>query len=149
MTRKNSNKASRLIAKGDKLIEKGKFKRALKKFKKALKFDPDRAELYDRLVNAHEQATEDWAEKDVAESVLWVMKKQEIENPAIKMTHAKLEPEWKEIAQKIKLLLVCDNKEDEGKIIEMIVSYGTDSIYPLIDTIIQIREGFKNQPGEN
>lgn len=138
----NKVKVGRLIEKGDELLKKGKFKKALEKFKKALDLDPDRPELYDRLIDAHDKADIEWDEKDVADSVGWVMKRQELTNPSIKITHARLTPEWQEVTDKIKLLIAASSEGDEQKLIEAIRSHETDAIYPLIDTILQIKKGF-------
>lgn len=137
----NKKKAEKLIARGDKLAKKGKFGRALKKYKKARKFDPERADLYDRLVNTHEKSTEEWKLQDVAESVGWVMEKQELENPAIKLLHRRLSPEWNQIIEKISTLIMCEAEDQECKIIEEIQSFGTEAVYPLIYIILQIKKG--------
>lgn len=139
-TKIDKNKADKLIAKGDKLATKGKFKRALKKYKKAKNYDPERADLYDKLVDAHDKATKEWKAKDVADSVGWVMEKQEKENPAIKHLHERLSPEWTQVLEKIRVLIMCDNEDEESKIIEEITAFGEDAVYPLIYTILQIKK---------
>ena len=141
MPKVNKKKALKLLAKGDRLLTKGKSKRALKKFKKAHAFDPDNKEIYDRLVSSHDQATEDWEIEDVVESVSWVMEKQELENPALKMVHAQLSPEWNEITEKIVSLIQCEDESTEANIIEEIKAFGEEAIYPLIFTLLQIKKG--------
>lgn len=141
MPKINKKKADKLLAKGDKLAEKGKFDKALKKYKKAHEYDPENKIIYDRLVKTHDEATEEWEAEDIVESVGWVMQKQELENPEIKMIHAQLTPEWKEIMEKIATLIQCDNEEAENKLIEEIRNFGSDAVYPLIHTILQIKRG--------
>jgi len=137
----NKEKADKLIKKGDTLLAKGKHKRALKKFKKAKELDPERSDIYDRLVNAHEKATTEWSEEDVALSVSWTMEKQEAVNPSMKLIHERLTPEWSEIMTKIGELIVTDQEDDEDRIIQEIQGYGEQAIHPLIHTILQIKKG--------
>jgi vacuolar-type H+-ATPase subunit I/STV1 len=141
MPKINKEKAARLLAKGDKLATKGKNRRALKKFKKAHKFDPNNKDILDRLVKSHDDATKDWEIEDMVESVSWVMEKQELDNPSMKMLHAQLTPEGKAVSEKIVALFQSESEEDENKIAEEIKSFGTDAIYPLISTILQIKKG--------
>lgn len=143
MPKINKKKAAKLLAKGDKLLEKGKFKRALKKFKKARKYDPDNKEIYDRLVQSHNEATKDWQLEDVVESVGWVMEKQELENPAMKMVHAQLKPEFAQVTEKIAALIKASDENEEGRLIEEIKSFEGDAVYPLISILLQIKRGAK------
>lgn len=145
MAKKNEGegkkKSERLVGEGDSLAKKGKFKQALKKYRQAKECDPERADIYDRLISAHDKSTKNWTEEDVAESVGYAMKKQEVENPGIKYLHERLTPEWNEIAEKIAHLISCENEEEEIKLIGEIKSYETAAIYPLIYTLLQIKKG--------
>jgi tetratricopeptide (TPR) repeat protein len=115
--KKKSERSACLEAKGDKLFSKGKFERAIKKYKKAIDLDPSRKGVYDKLVEARDALECDWDVKDFVESVDWVMKKQEQENPSIRGVHEKLSPEW-EKARRIAInVLECD---DEGKTLEIV-----------------------------
>lgn len=140
----NKEKAEKLLTKGDELLQKGKFKRALRKFKKAQKYDPERADIYDRLVKAHEAATKDWDVEDVVESVGWVMEQQELQDPSFKMLHAKLSPEWNNVTERIKTLIVCEDEKEECRIVEEIRAFGEEAIYPLLHTLLQIKKGSKD-----
>lgn len=144
----NKKRAAKLLSEGDKLLKKSRFKEALKKYKKARKYDPERPDIYDRLIRAHDKSTGKWSEKDVVESVGWLMEKQEIENPSLKLLHAKLSPEWKSVADKIETLITCDNEDDEYRIIEEIRAFNAAAIYPLIYTILQIKKGLFGKKDE-
>lgn len=148
MQKINKQKADKLIAKGDRLKAKGKFEKALKKYKKAKKYDPERADLYDRLIEAHDKSTKEWCEEDVAESVGYVMDKQEIENPSIKLLHERLTPEWTKVTEKIGRLIISDNEAEESEIIQEIQAFGPSAVYPLIYTLLQIKKGAGETKGE-
>ncbi|HPW45801.1 MAG TPA: hypothetical protein PKU96_05470 [bacterium] len=119
----NPEKSAKLEAKGDKLLAKGKFKKALKKFKEAMEFNPNRVELYDKLVQTRDGLDEDWKMDDFVESVNWMMKKQEIETPQIKHVYAQLSPEWNE-ARMVAISLLEATEDEIPRIIEKMVSLG-------------------------
>ncbi len=76
-------KASRLLSKGDRLLQKGKAERALKKFRKALSLDSTNPLIYEKLIVAKDLSQENWGADDFTESLEWVMKRQELENPEL------------------------------------------------------------------
>lgn len=144
MDNKNSKKAAKLIERGNKFLAKGKLKQALKEFEMAMELDPERADIYDKLISTHKNMDIEWDEYDIAKSLSWEMKKQEIDNPNLKYTHAQLQPQWKKITNKIQLLInECDDKK-EAALIEEIHDYSTDAIYPLIHTLLQIKHEIFN-----
>jgi len=137
----DKERAERLIVKGDKLLAKGRPKRALEKFKKAKELDPSRADIYDRLVKAHDRATTEWNEEDVAMSVSWTMEKQAASDPAMNLVHERLTPEWTEIMNKIGELIQAEQETDEKRIIQEIKGYGEKAVHPLIYALLQIKRG--------
>lgn len=141
MKTKDKKNADAHIKKGDKFSKAGKFKKALAEYKKAKDLDPNSAKLYDKLVKTHEKATKEWDAEDIVESVGWVMEKQELENPEIKITHAKLSPEWNLVTEKIQKLICSGTEAEEFKTIEEISAFGDKAIYPLVDAILQIKKG--------
>ncbi len=139
MKKLNPEKAATLEAKGDKLLAKGKPKRALKKFKKALEIDPDRISIYDKLTKARDMLPDDWKMEDFVESVDWVMKKQEVEEPTIKQVHARLSPEWDEAKKLVWNIMIAD--EDRAKIlIEELVEMGEIGTRAAINTILEFKQ---------
>ena len=149
MSKNNPKKAKKLISKGDKLLEKGKAPKALKMFKKAKDLDPGNVEVYDKLIRAHEASTLDWEETDVAESVGWLMEKQQIENPSIKLVHETLEPEWKQVMEQIGMLFAAPTDEDEERVIAKIKDFGDKALYPLIYTLLQIKKGPESEESQD
>lgn len=145
MKKTNKKKAEDLIKKGDALKNKGAYKKALQKYKKALDFGPDRADLYDRLVAAHEKATEEWEIKDVVDSLSWVMEKQELENPSLKLLHEQLTPEGALVTQKIHQLLLTEDETEEARLTNEIRAFGTAAISPLLFILLELKKGAKKQ----
>jgi tetratricopeptide (TPR) repeat protein len=145
MEKLNPKKSAKLEAKGDKLVNKGKYQRAIKKYKKALKYNDENAALYEKLISTKDQISGDWDKKEFSESLDWLMKKQEIENPRLKHVHDRLTPEWETVSKLIAELL--DSKpDDEDKIISKIRDYRETAVQPLIDFILSLKESMdKNQ----
>jgi len=137
---KEKKKAEKLITKGDKLLAKGSSKKALGKYKKAKDLDPERADVYDKLVDAHDKATDEWEASDIVESVSWTMEKQEVENPLIKLTHAMLNPDAQEVSEKINGLFQAETREEEADLVDEIHKHGESAVYPLLHTLIQIKD---------
>lgn len=142
MKRKKVDPSS-LVAKGDEYMRKGKPKKALKKYMDAKVLSPDNADIYDRLIKAHEASTKEWDIEDFAKSVSWLMTKQEIEHPKIKMLHERMTPEWKDITDHIAKLITA-SEEDEESLISKICAYGEKAVMPLIEFILYL----KNIKGE-
>jgi len=138
-----SKKAKDLEEKADKLLEKNKDEKAFELYKEALDYNPERIELYDKIISLHEKYTDNWTEDDFAYNLSLSMSKQEIIDPAYKRIHARVTPEFAQIVGIIKKMLGSTNRDNETKFVEEIVSHGEASIYPLIDFLI----GFK-QAGE-
>lgn len=135
-----NTKLEKLIQKGDKAANKGKHKKALKHYRKAQELDPEHIPVYDRLIETHKKIEREWTDEDFALSLAWTMQKQELEDPRLKLIHAKLEPEWKEVSTLIQKMLSAEDEESETAAIEQISSYGNDALYPLIDALLMFKE---------
>lgn len=130
----NIKKAQKLEAAGDALVAKGDYKKALKKYERAAKQEPDRPGLYDKLIDAHNKAKPEWKKEDFVESLSWTMKKQEIEEPAIRQVHAKLAPEWKKaVAVAVKLINAPD--DETAKLTEELVAMGEIGTRVLVELL--------------
>lgn len=145
MKKLNPKKSAKLEAKGDKLLSKGKYKRAIKKYKKALKYNDENAALYEKLITTKDQISGDWDKKEFSESLDWLMKKQEIENPRLKHVHDRLAPEWEEVSKLIAELLDA-RPDDEDKIISKIRDYRETAVQPLIDFLLSLKESIGKKP---
>jgi hypothetical protein len=141
-----TKKADKLEQAGDSFAAKGEYKKALKKDRQAAKEDPDRKDLYDKLVDVHEKAKANWKMDDFVESLSWTMKKQEIETPAIKQVHAKLEPEWKKAMDLSLKIIVAPEDENLSKMIEELVGYGEIGTRVLIEMLRSLRKGKEDNP---
>jgi len=142
-----TKKADKLEKAGDSFVAKGEYKKALKKYRQAAKEDPERQSLYDKLVDVHEKANVDWKMDDFVESLSWTMKKQELETPAIKQVHAKLEPEWKKAMDLSLKIIVAPEDENLSKMIEELVKYGEIGTRVLIEIVRSfIKEKEDNPP---
>ncbi|MBU4484248.1 hypothetical protein KKA47_02375 [bacterium] len=139
MKKQNPDKAKKLEAKGDNLFNKGKHKRALKKYKKALKYNSECSSLYEKLIQAQDQVGGEWGKEEFSESLDWLMKKQEIENPNLKQVHERLTPEWELVSDLIIKLINVKNMEDQDKLIRKIRDFGEAAVQPLIDFILSMK----------
>ena len=72
---------------------KKKFDKALKYYRESQALSPGNIPIYDKLIQAHEKTGRKWTKTDFALSLEWTMKKQELENPALKKIHERLDPD--------------------------------------------------------
>lgn len=136
---KNPKKARAEELKGDKLLTQGKDQKAFECYKKSLNLDESRIEIYDKLLTLHGRYSDNWNEKDFAYNVWLGMKKQEILNPSFKRVHARAEPGFQKITDLIKKMFNCESNTDETRYVEEIIAQGQDSLYPLIDYILGLK----------
>jgi len=139
-SKRKTTKADRLEAAGDRLASKGQYKKALKKYQEAAKQDPNRLSLYDKLVDARDKMGDEWQMDDFVESLSWTMKKQELEEPAIRQVHAKLQPEWKKATELALKIILAPEVGNLPKIIEELVGYGEIGTRVLIEIIRSTRK---------
>lgn len=137
---KNQAKSRVLEHKGDQLAQKGKLEKAIQCYEQALELDLKRVELYDKLLSLHEKLIDHWEEEDFAYNLELTMRKQEILDPAYKRIHARLNPEFKNTIDKIKLMLSASSSEIETRYVEEIVGLGNQALYPLIDFLLSFKE---------
>ena len=138
--RPNPKKAAKHEAKGDDLLAKGKLEKALKQYRKALEYDPDRTSIYDKLVETRDQIPGEWAVEDFAESVSWVMQKQERQHPPLRQVHAQFTPEWEEATELAMKILAAPDKETRDKLIEKLVAMGEIATRATIGLLLGFKE---------
>lgn len=80
-----------------------------------------------------------WTVNDFVNSVWKTMEEQSEQFPVLKTVHAKLEPEWNKIIQKVALLLDAKENHETAKHIEEICSYGEKAVRPLIDALLKLK----------
>jgi hypothetical protein len=134
----NKNKTKSLVIenKADKLKEKSKDDKAFELYKEALNLNPERLELYDKIIKLHEKFIDNWDEEDFSYNLSLTMAKQEIENPLYKRVHARLTDEYRDVQKLIKKMLDAKTSETQTKYIELIKEKDADAIYPLIDYLL-------------
>lgn len=143
----NLEKASRHEARGDEWAGKGKHKRALGEYRKVLELDPDRAGLYDKLIATRDLIPGEWKEEDFAESLGWVMKKQEQEHPPIRQTHARLSPEWTKATTVAIQVITEEDEERRRASIEELVAMGEIATRAMIGLLLDLKK-MPSQTGE-
>ncbi len=129
-----------LIIKGDKYFNSKKFKKALDSYTRANELDPDNQKVYDKMIAAHLELKDDWNDEDLAISLTWTMKKQELENPALKRIHARMTPEWESINGLVKQLLLAKDENEETRLIGQITNHGEAALYPLLEFVLGIKK---------
>lgn len=140
MATKNITKSLSLELKGDTHVQKGKQQKAHECYQQALDLNPERVELYDKLLASHNASKDKWTEEDFVFNLELTMKKQELLDPTFKRVHARHEPEFREIAQLIKKMILEKDATRETRIVEEIISYGVNALYPLIDALLAIKQ---------
>lgn len=141
--------ADTLEQNGHRLLKQKKWGEAYAQLHEAIEADPTRTHLYDTLIHTLNNMKEDWTEEHFAHSVHWQMKKQEIENPALKLVHARSEPEFAKVMECIKQMLSAKSAANETECIEKIIAFGTDALYPLVDMLLAFKQAGKKQPTDS
>lgn len=139
-TKHNSQKAFVNENAGDAHFKKGRFDKALKRYRKAVELGANNPRIYEKLVLSHKNSTSVWTEAEFAESLGWTMQKQELENPHLKMVHAKMEPEWNEIAMLIKEMMLASDDSNETALAERIAVYKDKATYPLVEALLSFKK---------
>lgn len=132
-------RGSKLILEGDSFFESGNIEAALEKYLAAEALDLKDAELYGKLISTHKKINKEWSSDDFSLSLHWEMRKQEIENPEVKATHERLSPEWQEVTERLRRLLLASDQELVDSLVEEIASFGEASVRPLLDFILLMR----------
>lgn len=135
----NPDKARKLEQKGDKNFEKNQFEKALQFYRKSAKFDPDRAEIYQKLSAAMEKTEKEWTQEDFEESLSWTMRQQELENPDIKWVHQKFTTEYQAVQKLLQQLMLLQNPEAEQEIIVQILSFEEKAALPILDFLVAMK----------
>ena len=136
----NPDKAFALELKGDQSLNKKQNSKAQDFYLEALKFNPDRIELYDKLIALQESSQAQWQADDFTLHVTLTMRRQEILNPMFKRINARALPEFEEIKSILLEILRTHDTEKETELVEKIIEYGDLALYPLLDFIISLKE---------
>lgn len=138
-TKRAATKAERLERDGDRLLAKGKATAALKKYRAVEMRVPDRAAIYAKLIAAHAMATREWGPEDLAESLAWEMRRQEVEHPEIRPIHERLSPEWQTITERIHRLVGTEDETVIRQLTEEIAGFGARAVRPLLDMLVTLK----------
>lgn len=82
---------------------------------------------------------DDWSMNQFVDDVWKTMETQAEQNKSLKMIHAKLEPEWNKIIQKVSDLIDAKNEAETVKMTEEICGFGVKAVRPLIDVILKLK----------
>jgi tetratricopeptide (TPR) repeat protein len=141
----NPQKALSYEKKGDKLLEKGKTRKALIQYQKSEALDPERPEIYQKLVDTLNQLEDSWSEQDFSNSMAWTMRQQELQNPAIILEYQKLSPEYSEVQKLVQRLLLEPEEAMETQLIQEILAYGEKAPLPLLHFLISLKKSSKQE----
>jgi tetratricopeptide (TPR) repeat protein len=132
-------KALKHETKGDKLFEKEKYREALKEYQKSETFDPNRPEIYEKLIETHGRYQHEWVEQDFSDSLSWTMRRQELQNPQIKWVHETFTPEYQEIQKLIQGLMATMDPERERAMVAKILDFGPKAALPLVHFLLSLK----------
>lgn len=90
----------------------------------------------------------EWTVNEFVDTVWKTMEEQAERNNALKMVHARLEPEWNKVVQAVSQMLEANAESDITRYTEEICRYGERAVRPLIDIILKLRSAvnFMNGP---
>ena len=92
-----------------------------------------------KRAGAGNRRKKEWSMGDFVSSVYKVMEEQAEKNETLKMLHARLEPEWNKVTQKITELVAARGQEEITERVEEIVKFGEKAVRPLVDYIVKMR----------
>ena len=139
-TKTDPKKALKHESKGDKLAGKGKFREAMGEYQKSESLNPDRVEIYDKLIETQAQVQEsEWVEEDFANSMTWTMRRQELQNPHIRLVHETFSLEYREVHQLLQRLMTAPGEDQENTLIEKILQYGERASLPMLHFLLSIK----------
>ncbi len=133
------DKALVLELKGDRYRERGKLKQAFTCYSEALELWDTRVELYDKLLTLHDEVKDNWTEDDFIANLDWSLRRSELLNPHLKRVHHRSTSEHKQVKILTTQLLKAAGEEIENALIEEIAAFGAEAVYPLIDTLLQVK----------
>ena len=137
-------KALKYEQKGDKLFGKKKYHEALDEYQKSEGLNPERPEIYEKLIAAHGQFEHEWKEDDFANSMSWTMRHQELTNPQIKRLHQVFTAEYQEIQKLLQSLMIAGEKAFEDKLAHQILDYGEKAALPLLHFLLSMKQMAQN-----
>lgn len=132
-------KALKHESKGDKLAAKGKFRQAIEEYQKSEMLNPDRAEIYEKLVETLNQFEHEWSEQDFSNSMTWTMRRQEILNPGMKLVHETFSVEYIEVQKLIQRLMLALGPDVENRLVDEILSYGERANLPMLHFLLSLK----------
>lgn len=80
-----------------------------------------------------------WTVNEFVDNVWKTMEDQAERNKALKMVHAKLEPEWNKVVQTVSQMLEATGEPEVTRYTEEICRYGEHAVRPLIDIILRLK----------
>jgi len=133
-------KALKHEGKGDKLVGKKKYREAISEYQKSEGLNPDRVEIYDKLIETQAQIDEqEWKEEDFANSMTWTMRRQELQNPHIRLVHETFSLEYRQVHQLVQRLMSALDEGQENALVDEILVYGERANLPLLHFLLSIK----------
>ncbi len=128
-----------LESEGDALLSTGQLGEALQKFLAAEALDQQRPALYDKLIATHRQLTVEWTHEDFTQSLTWEMRKQALEHPEVLDTLERLTPEWQEVTERLRRLLVTTDEHMIATLVTEIAAFKEKAVRPLLDFLLLLK----------
>lgn len=86
-------RAQKLFRRAERAMAKGQWAAAFEYLQAAEALDQHTMPIYDALLTAHARVTTEWSDADLANSLRWEMRRQELADPTVALRHARLTPE--------------------------------------------------------
>ncbi|MBI2343259.1 MAG: hypothetical protein HYV02_02805 [Deltaproteobacteria bacterium] len=138
--------ADALEAAGDQLLRELRLAEALEKFLEAEVLGSVRPALYQKLIDTHKALTTTWTEADMARSLAWEMHKQSLEHPEVRITHERLAPEWQEVTERLRRLIIAKDAAVIGHLVGEIAAFREKAVHPLLDFILLLKTAHQPPP---
>ncbi len=141
-------RAEQLEAEGDAFVTTGDYAAALQKFLEAEALVHNRITIYDKLISTHRQLTVEWTHDDFVRSLSWEMQKQTLEHPEVISTMERLSPEWQEVTERLRRLLVTSDEHMIALLTTEIAAFKEKAVRPLLDFILLLKAASAPSTGD-
>ncbi|GEM_PF-5726201 len=124
---------------GDALLAAGDAVGALQKFREAAESGCTDPTLFEKLIATHQAVTTEWTQEDLALSLSWEMRRQELCSPGARAARERLAPEWQEVTERLRRVLVATDQEIIAQLCEDIAAYESKAVRPLLDFLLLLK----------
>jgi tetratricopeptide (TPR) repeat protein len=122
------------------LFHKQRWEKALELFAKLIDLDPSHTGYLEKAIECQQNKSTEWTEDDFSRNLTWQMQLQELRNPLMRLTHAKLEASFEEDLKKIHALIQESDQERFEDTLRSLIIQGDSAFMACLEFLSQLRK---------